>query len=142
MDETKIVTIESIDIPSMEELDHVPLSIRSIRIPYFTRSVQKRYNPPTLVRVGNSGHFYNNTIPGSSRCAVRPILTIKELQELKLDPFIDELEIFGEPYIYIGDNKVLKKDVLFKDRIFDSINYEDSAIKKQLDSWLQDKLED
>ena len=75
-----------------------------------------------------------------SEGAVRPTFTIKNLPKLRVGELV---EVFGYMAQYIGGNRVLLCESVFKsmfDKKFN--NYEKSYIKKRVDKWFKKERRD
>ncbi len=131
--------VEDISLLTLEEVEQLPGSIRFYACSWWLRSAG--YTSHHAAWVNHDGSTFGLGEPVNyDFCAVRPTLTISNLESLNLK-IGDVLTIKGEEYRYIGGNKALYNDEVVCHRFDEeSNNYEQSDIKKIVDKWFEERV--
>lgn len=135
--ETSPSTVKPIalDLLSKEEAESLPDNIIEYEDEWWLKSPVKKYKNYNLAACVLGNNIYSNFV--TQRYAVRPALTISNIESDNLKLYSHH-KIFGEDWIYIGDNRFLfNGDVIHHNFDKKSNKYEKSEIKQLLNRWLE-----
>lgn len=141
--EDAYLVVKSIDLLTRKEAKQLPKNIRATNEWWWLQNIGHNNDPEYVVCVGPFGDIDGiGACILDSVCDIRPALTIEDLDKLNL-PLYTELKVFGENWIYIGNNKALCKEWLWEGEFDERINkYKTSKVKQDLDDWLIKKKQE
>ena len=124
-----------ISLLTIEEAEALPKNIREYGGRWWLRTPGDYPDDVTCVHLG--GSIINSIYVGYNNYAVRPVITVSNLKDLKVS-IRDTIFIQGQKYVVISDNKILYNDEVVYHRFSNESNdYDKSEIKKIVDNWLK-----
>ena len=139
---------ESLDLLSDEEIKALPYNVRPYQQAWWSRSpngyINSDHSRVVYVRSNGLIDGYGAEVNTPWGLAVRPALTVSNLDSSDLQLYKQYL-LFGQRWIYIGDNKFLydgkPRYSIFNPLSWEEIHdneYESSEIKRYVDNWLKE----